>query len=595
MKRRAGVIGLFLLIVAGLIPPVEAAPLPPLRRLYIPYFETDVPWAESSLFWFGKVGAPGSAGTNYADVRVAYTSEGLRLYVNVEDYYLWYAEGATASTPLTEYDAVAIYLDTAHDRAEAPQGDDYLFLSALCLYNCGDRSTYRRQARGTGSGWEASWSAAWDDATWANWWCDPGPNDNACGIDFGWWSYLTLPWSLFGLSGPPPAGTTWGLGVQLFDGDDAPPAGRVPVEAWPESFEADAPATWGEIVFGEPPSAVQRGHIEGTTVIRRGMDGAYVADAWVGGGATCSGGHEGDPDADNHGGDDNLYVESQSLIADFPCFSKSYLRFGLNGIPRGETILSATLTLHQWSNADWTLAQPSLVWLYATEGTWGEYSLTWNNAPPERENLDAVWMQVISPDDGVDWPGLPYTWDATRAVAEAYAAGEPVNFALYTADTNMHSSKYLIASETGDWNAAGRPVLTVTWGVPPVWLRGKIAPGAGKAGARLTTTLELFGDDRPLTLTLPLPAGMGAPTTMEADFGALSYDDAARTLRWTGTLPFTRTAHITTAATIETTRCVALSSTALLTADDGTVRQVALVAIANPQRLYLPIILQRWP
>jgi len=37
-----------------------------------------------------------------------------------------------------------------------------------------------------------------------------------------------------------------------------------------------------------------------------------------------------------------------------------------------------------------------------------------------------------------------------------------------------------------------------------------------------------------------------------------------------------------------------LSSTASLTAADGTLRSASAIAIANPLRLYLPIILQRW-
>ncbi|MCL6541480.1 MAG: hypothetical protein K6T87_13020, partial [Roseiflexus sp.] len=38
------------------------------------------------------------------------------------------------------------------------------------------------------------------------------------------------------------------------------------------------------------------------------------------------------------------------------------------------------------------------------------------------------------------FPGVPYSWDAT---AEAYAAGTPLNIALYTAAEPMHTSKYL--------------------------------------------------------------------------------------------------------------------------------------------------------
>lgn len=69
------------------------------------------------------------------------------------------------------------------------------------------------------------------------------------------------------------------------------------------------------------------------------------------------------------------------------------------------------------------------------------------------------------------FPGVPYSWDATIAVAtiavaEAYAAGTPLNIALYTAAEPMHTSKYLHSSEAGDFVNEARPTLIVTWGAP---------------------------------------------------------------------------------------------------------------------------------
>jgi hypothetical protein len=436
------------------------------RRVHAPYFSGAIEWAEAGLFWFGRVDPPGAPGQNYADVRVAYTAEEMVVYVNIEDYYIWYDTEATSTSDLTRYDAVAVYLDTAHDQAASPYPDDYLFLSGLCLYGCGDGSNHRRQARGTGTDWDTTWNGSWTDGAWASWWCNPGPNGNDCGIDFGWWGYIHIPWGTFGLSGPPAQGTVWGLAVLLYDRDDQPPAGSVAPEYWPETFDADSPSTWGELVFGlaaytSPPALPQ-----GTTVIRRGLGDSVVEDAWVGGGGTCSGGHEGDPDQDNHGGDTGLYVANQSLIADFTCFSKSYLRFGLDGIPSDKVIISATLTLHHWGNAEPSEAQRSLIQLFTVDNTWEEYGVTWNSGPLARENLSATWVEPLTEFPG--WPGISYDWDATQAVAEALAAGEPLSIAMYTADTNFHSSKYLTSSETDDWNEEGRPRLTVVWGEPMV-------------------------------------------------------------------------------------------------------------------------------
>ena len=40
------------------------------------------------------------------------------------------------------------------------------------------------------------------------------------------------------------------------------------------------------------------------------------------------------------------------------------------------------------------------------------------------------------------WPGIPYDWDATQAVAEAYEQGIPVNLAIYSSDVGRDTSKY---------------------------------------------------------------------------------------------------------------------------------------------------------
>src|SRR3990170_1043330 len=92
------------------------------RRVNIPYFTGAVDWAQTTIFWFGKneLSLPGR---NYTDVRAAYTASGLQVRVVVVDYYLWYIANPTAASDLTQYDAVALYLDTNHDRAAAPQLD----------------------------------------------------------------------------------------------------------------------------------------------------------------------------------------------------------------------------------------------------------------------------------------------------------------------------------------------------------------------------------------------------------------------------------------------------------------------------------------
>jgi hypothetical protein len=562
------------------------------RRVHAPYFNgDDFQWGRSGIFWFGRVGPPGSPGPNYADVRVGYTDEELRVYVNVEDYYIWYDEVASSTSDLTQYDGVAIYLDTAHDGTPSPQSDDYLLLKGLCHWGCDDN--YRRAARGTGGGWDFSWNGAWDASTAASWACNPGPNDNACDIDYGWYAVFDIPWSDLGLSGPPSAGSIWGLGATLYDRDDQPPAGAVAPQHWPETLNAETPSTWGELVFGLASYTPQPAAPGGTTTIRRGLEGS-VEDAWVGGGGTCSGGHQGDPDQDNHGGDTSLFVANQASISDFPCFSKSYLRFDLAPIPAGKTIISATLSLHHWGNANPSNARPSLVWLFTVDGDWEEYGLTWNNAPLAQKNLTRTWVGVCTLEDPCGFPGVRYDWDATQAVAEAYSMGEPLSVALYSVDWHLDTSKYFNSSEVGDWIAEGRPMLTIVWGEPLSTVRNEVSPIALASGEVATYTLSLLGNGRGLTLTADFPPQVSAPGSIQTvpTDPAATYDPDTRRLTWAGSPGSGQPVTITFPVTVQAAGPRAVAITAVLSDTSGFASSDTATLIVDPRRVWLPLTLR---
>ncbi|HHX65809.1 MAG TPA: DNRLRE domain-containing protein [Chloroflexi bacterium] len=568
----------------------------PLRRVNVPFFNNDLhgaDWTHSALFWFGEArftqdGVPGS---NYADVRVAYTPRELAIYVNVVDYYTWYDGNATASTDLTQMDAVGIHIDTGGDRAAAPQSDDYFFLSALCVNDC--KPGHRQQARGTGSGWDSSWTGAWRGDTYASWWCGDGcgpcgPNRNTdCGHDFGWWAYVSIPWSTLGRSGPPAEGERWGLGVMLYDRDNPTASGMAPARFWPETFSHANPSTWGEMVFNPSAYTPPQGPAAGTTVIRRGLPGARVEDASVGGRGSCGGGHMGDPDADNNGADTSLFVANQSLIADFPCFNKSFLRFGLDTVPKGKTILSAKLKLHLWSTANPGRSQFSIVQAFTVDNTWEKGAVTWNNAPLARENIASIRVDPI--DQWPGWPGIPYEWDVTRAVAEAYASGQPLSIALYSADTEFDSGKFFTSSETEDWNAAGRPTLAVVWGDEgQAGLVKRASPSMVDSGGRVEYTLTVTGNGSELDLTDPLPPGVSAPSNLSADMGTVRYDEAQRRVGWTGRPDAGQTVQIRYTVTVEERGPVTLSSTAELTGGGPDTLKATATVVVDGFRIHLP-------
>ncbi|HDD24247.1 MAG TPA: hypothetical protein ENF52_02290, partial [Chloroflexi bacterium] len=98
------------------------------RRVNVPYFTGDLKWTESAIFWFGRV----TDEENYTDVRITYNDTTLYVRVAVIDGYVW-CTSSPDQEDLEQWDAVTLYLDTAHDGGTAPDGDDYRLLSAFHL------------------------------------------------------------------------------------------------------------------------------------------------------------------------------------------------------------------------------------------------------------------------------------------------------------------------------------------------------------------------------------------------------------------------------------------------------------------------------
>lgn len=565
----------FVEIPPGPVSPVMAAPqtqlasqAAPPRRVNIPYFPGTVNESQSAIFWFGQnEWYQDIPGRNYVDVRLAYSPAGLYVRATVIDYYLWYKANAQISDDLTRYDALAIYLDTGHDRAATPQADDYYFLVGLHGDSGPDTPQYRRQAQGAGTGWDTTWSHNWSD--YSGWqWSDRGPNDNSGNIDYGWVGGGTIPWSAFGLTGPPAENTVWGLGVLLYDQDQSS-SSPVLQENWPETFQANQPATWGEVHFGLPHYTPHPAVGRHNTLIRAATpQDNTVEDAWMGGGGWCNSGHEGHTE-ENHGNDQQLFIGSEIQPTHFPCYNKSYLRFALNSLPAGKAILSATLTLHQWGGANVDAGTSSYVWLSSVMDPWQEMSIHWNNAPLAQENLSLT--RIPPKTTPLVWPGDPYTWDATQAVAEAYQAGQPVSFAMYDSTTGRDSSKYLIASETGlgdgtpNWNIEGRPRLDIVWGDPAATLTKSAQPITPKHGDVITYTLKVVGPGQTLALTDTIPSALSHPFMQQATQGTLAYNPATRQLTWSGTPTAGEVVTITYAVTANVSSPLAVSNTAILT------------------------------
>ena len=426
------------------------------RRVNAPYFPDNVVYSRTGVFWFGRVGPS----ENYVDVRVGYSNSELVINTSAVDRRLHYDRTITPSE-MTDWDAVTLYLDLDGNTGAAPDANAFRIERQLNHWEAD--ANYLVAYRGNGSDWVSAPIAISANSGWRG----NAPNDNV--DDRGWTTEIHIPFSSLGLSGRPADGAVWGLGVTIHDRDSqaGPPN---PVMGWPESLDVRRPATWGQLAFGVPAYAPPAASPGETVTIRHGLAGANVTDAMVGGGATCAEGMTdffGQWGDANYAGIDQTSVHNQRDVADWPCFAKTYLTFPLNSVPTGKVILSATLTLHQFGGggAGWTPpAVRSMIWVHTITDPWQEDRITWNNAPLSGENISSTWVDPLDAFPG--WPGIPYEWDVSRAVAEAYSSGKPLQLAMYTGDGAYHSGKYFSTSDTGEWNAVARPTLNIVWGNP---------------------------------------------------------------------------------------------------------------------------------
>lgn len=439
--------------------PTAKAPTPvtppatSVRRVNAPSFTGDIVFEQAAIFWFGQL----SPTTNHTQVRVGYNSTTLWLYVASFDRRLWFDDSPTAAS-LTEWDAATILLDTNPAAGSTPAGTSYRFVAQL---SGGADANYRTAYQGTGQGWAAQ---PLTFATTPGW---RGTRLNDATDDRGWVMTFEIPFATLGLSGPPAAASEWKLGVFVHDRDEQS-GGTNPDTFWPESTRRDEPSTWGTLRFGLPGYAAPARPVSGQATIRRATQAdAAVPDADVG--STITNQCPGDDYAiwnewanRNTGAAPDFNIQNQSDIADWPCFARYYVTFPLDAIPAGKQIVSATLTLHQFGNAGGANeAKPSWIQVLTTNADWQEKAITWNNAPLAWENIGGAWVNPVT--STPSWPGIPWSWDVSYAVANAYASGQPVRLILYEADSAYHSGKYFVSSDTGDWNVAGRPRIDVTW------------------------------------------------------------------------------------------------------------------------------------
>ncbi len=440
---------------------------PPTRRVNIPDFGgetvTDQNFSEMAIFWFGQI----SPSNNYTDVRIGYNNSNLSLVLSIFDRLLWY-DLTPSATDLTRWDSITLYLSRNTSLENA-----YRFTAQINSNGDPNRANWQLAEQWVNSSWtmvplsfNTTTGLRWEDYN------SGGLNNNQ--NNRGWVANFTIPFSSLGLTSKPTQGTEWRMALVVHDRDDANGT-TLRESSWPENAQPNQANTWGTLRYGLATYTPPPGASSGTTIVRNKLNGSVVPDAAVGGttGNLCPG----DTDYiwnswanENHGSDTDFNIQNQSDLADWPCFSKYYITFPLNSLPSSKVILNATLTLYHWGNSGaLDLAQPSYIQVSTVKQDWAESSLTWNNAPLAFENITQAWVDP-TPNCGnggsLNWPCTPRTWDITRAVTEAYQSGKPISLVLYSSDEAYHSGKFFTTSNVADWDATGRPTLTIQWRNP---------------------------------------------------------------------------------------------------------------------------------
>lgn len=422
-----------------------------IRRINAPYFgNSAVPFGQTAIFWFGSV----SSGDNYVDVRVGYNNSELYIDLHIVDRYDWYDSNAKAPN-LAAFDTSTVYLNTTQNGNGAPDQSSYKFVSQVSWYQT--RTHYMQAYRGNGSTWVAS-NIGFNAVSG---WRGTGFNGKE---DSGWTMTYHIPFSSLGKSGPPAQGTPWKLGIKVHNQDNASDT-PLSLKWWPETENDGVPSSWGALVFGLSTYQAPKTTSTASYMVRNGLNNQVVTDGMVGGSLGCY--NQGTNrwtgmGTQSYPGATRINIQNEWDISDFNCFSKFYISFPLTSLPTGKGVVSAKVTLHEYGgSATKGVPTPSLIEVASVNQGWNPATLSWNNAPLVQENISRTVVNNVSNPGPF---GQPYTWDVSKALANAYAAGQPLRLVFYSSDSPYNTGKYFFSSALASWGAQSRPTLQLTLG-----------------------------------------------------------------------------------------------------------------------------------
>ena len=134
----------------GLNPPARAQSPTVVPVVNVPRFEQNINLTQGAIFWLGQV----NPSNNYADVRVGYNNEALRLDAHVFDRLLWY-DVEPLSHELTQWDSVTLLLHLdENSEGDTPSQNSYRFVAQF--NQTGSRNNYQTVAQGSSPDWVVS-------------------------------------------------------------------------------------------------------------------------------------------------------------------------------------------------------------------------------------------------------------------------------------------------------------------------------------------------------------------------------------------------------------------------------------------------------
>jgi hypothetical protein len=209
-------------------------------------------------------------------------------------------------------------------------------------------------------------------------------------------------------------------------GDTLEISGVLTMESFAFRFRSDSAAVSGTLpatsaatshVDPQAPSASAPVTLTATASIAgSGFVLAPAADAQVASGSAAT----------NFGTSNNLFLESSTATGTFG-IERAWLKFDLSGIPSGSTITGATLQLWNWRSTGPSL--PVEV-RSASDDTWTETGITWNNQPAMGDVLDT---QTLASGAVNVW----YSWNVTSFVQNQFAGDKSVSLLVKPVDEGL--------------------------------------------------------------------------------------------------------------------------------------------------------------